>query len=80
MGDPVLSPHFDTPIELTASIGSESIVSIASYCNLLTNPIVYMIIAKTPAKGPNPTVITNKIAHKIDGNVRIAANNARIGA
>ena len=72
--------HFDTPIELTASMGSESIVSIASYCSFATKPTVYIIIASTPANGPKPTIITNNKAHKIDGNVRIAANNARIGA
>ena len=55
-------------------------VSIDSYCNLVTNPIVYITIAKTPAYGPKPTIITNNNAHKIDGKVRIIANNARVGA
>ena len=32
-----------------------------------------MIMARTPANVPNPTIITNKIAHKIEGNVRAAA-------
>ena len=38
------------------------------------------MIANTPAKVPRPTIITNKIAHKIDGNVRTAARITLIGA
>ena len=44
-----------------------------------TFPTVYMMIASTPANGPRPTIITNKIAQSIEGKVRIAASNARIG-
>ena len=40
---------------------------------------VYMMIASTPANGPRPTIITNKIAQSIEGKVRIAASSARIG-
>ena len=53
--------------------------SIDSYCNFAMNPTVYMIIARIPANGPNPTIITNKIAHKIDGKVRVAARIALMG-
>ena len=67
-------------MELTASIGSESMVSIDSYCSFVTNPIVYITIAKTPAYGPRPTIITNNNAHSMDGKVRIMANKARVGA
>ena len=37
------------------------------------------MIANTPAKGPKPTIITNKIAQSIEGKVRVAASRARIG-
>ena len=69
----------ETPIELTASTGSGSTASIDSNCNFAINPIVYRVIAKTPAKGPNPTIITKIIAHRIEGNVRAAAKMALMG-
>ena len=43
------------------------------------NPIVYNVIASIPANGPRPTTITKRIAHKIEGNVLVAASNARNG-
>jgi len=47
----LMSCPFEIPIELIASTGSASIASIDSYCNFAINPTVYMIIARTPAKG-----------------------------
>jgi len=67
-----LSKFFETPIELTASIGSVSTVSIDSYCNLATKPIVYMIIANTPANVPRPTIITNRIAQYYQASSHLA--------
>ncbi len=75
----LISCSLETPIALTASMGSVSTASIASYCNFAINPTVYIMIASTPAKGPKPTIITNKIAQSIEGKVRVAASRARIG-
>jgi len=60
-------------------MGSASTASMASYCRFAINQTVYIMIANTPANGPRPTIISNKLAQRIEGKVRMAASNARTG-
>ena len=64
-------------MDFPASSGMLEIPSIDSYCNFPKYPTVYIVIARIPDIGPNPTKITKNIAHIILGKLLAAARKKR---